>query len=77
MTSISLHRPIDEGPCGDEENPDVPPEGLECAAGADVDELLCHPTCEVDEDCPWAGALSCQDGLCLDDCPDCDVLERC
>jgi len=55
-------------PCRTEcdDDPVEPPcdEGLECAGGEVVDEGVCHPTCEVDEDCPWGGVLSCQDGLC-------------
>jgi hypothetical protein len=52
--------------CGDYDDPDISPcdEGLVCADGEEADRTVCHPTCLVDEDCPWDGVLSCQAGLC-------------
>jgi hypothetical protein len=53
-------------PCYDGDSVEPCDEGLECAATEEGNEEdpVCHPTCEVDEDCPWDGVLSCQDGLC-------------
>jgi hypothetical protein len=51
--------------CRAPEDPDPPcDQGLACAVGGENNEPLCHPTCEVDDDCPWGGVLACEDGLC-------------
>lgn len=49
-------------PCEDGSDADLP--GRTCAENLNCIAGRCVPSCSIDDDCPLAGALTCQDGHC-------------